>query len=323
MHETIISNVLERMDGTLTKEQKTLLEASLIVALKDTVIVSNNRKHADWEWYIERYCQQKRMIGCAESSLKQYLLTLNELRRMTKKTPEQITSGDVRAFLLQVEPHVSKVTLNNKLRNLSSFFEWMCDEELIFRNPCKGIPAIRVTRKVKKAFTGEDLEKLREGADNLRDKALQYFLDSTGCRISEAVSVNRDDIDFDTRSLIIYGSKGKAEREVLFTEECAYHLRMYLQSRTDDCEALFVTRLSPHRRLAAAGAQKALKEIGKRVGVKANAHRFRRTMITRCNRRGMPMGEIQRLAGHANPQTTQIYIDMDSRTVRSSYQRLS
>ena len=263
------------------------------------------------------------MIGCAESSLKQYLLTLNELRRMTKKTPEQITSGDVRAFLLQVEPHVSKVTLNNKLRNLSSFFEWMCDEELIFRNPCKGIPAIRVTRKVKKAFTGEDLEKLREGADNLRDKALQYFLDSTGCRISEAVSVNRDDIDFDTRSLIIYGSKGKAEREVLFTEECAYHLRMYLQSRTDDCEALFVTRLSPHRRLAAAGAQKALKEIGKRVGVKANAHRFRRTMITRCNRRGMPMGEIQRLAGHANPQTTQIYIDMDSRTVRSSYQRLS
>lgn len=323
MHDTIINAVMERMDGTLTNEQKTLLEASLIVALRDTVIVSNSRKHAEWEWYTERFCQQKRMIGCAESSLKQYLLTLSELRRTIKKNPETITAADIRTFLLQTEQRVSKITLNNKLRNLSSFFEWMCDEEYILRNPCRGIPAIRVTRKVKKAFTGEDLEKMRDGADNLRDKALQYFLDSTGCRISEAVSVNRDDLDFASRSLIVYGSKGKAEREVLFTEECAYHIKMYLESRTDDCEALFVTRHSPHRRLAAAGAQKALRAIGRRVGVKANAHRFRRTMITRCSRRGMPMGEIQRLAGHANPQTTQIYIDMDNRTVRSSYQRCS
>lgn len=323
MHDTIIRSVMERMDGTLTQEQKTLLEAALIVSLKDTVIVSNSREHADWEWYTERFYQQKRMIGCAESSLKQYLMTLHELRKVLNKNPAEITGNDIRAFLLYVEPKISKTTLNNKLRNLSSFFEWMCDEEYIIRNPCKGIPAIRVTKKVKKAFSGEDLEKMRDGANNLRDKALQYFLDSTGCRISEAVSVNRDDINFDTRSLIVYGSKGKAEREVLFTDECAYHLKMYLQSRTDDCEALFVTRLSPHRRLAAAGAQKALKTIGARVGVKAYSHRFRRTMITRCSRRGMPMGEIQRLAGHVNPQTTQIYIDMDSRTVRSSYQRLS
>lgn len=326
--DIIINSVMEKMRGSLTSEQMTLLEAALIVSTKDLIIVSDNPDAGrGWDWYVERFRTSKTLANCAEGSIEQYLLTIGEFRKTTDKDPERVRKEDIKAYLLLEERKInprtghplSKNTLNNKLRNLSSFFAWMCNEEYMLRNPCRGIPAIRIPKKIRKAYTGAELERMREAADNPRDKALQYFLDATGCRISEAVSINREDINFETRSIIIYGSKGKAEREILFTEECAYHLRQYLLNRTDNDPALFVSLNKPHKRLSSDGAAKVIRQIGRKTGVKAHPHRFRRTMITRCNRRGMAMGEIQKLAGHVNPQTTQIYIDMDTRSVRSSY----
>ncbi len=69
-----------------------------------------------------------------------------------------------------------------------------------------------------------------------RDLALIEFLYGTGVRVSELAALNRSDIDFEDMNVVIYG-KGSKERETYLTEASCYHLKEYLDSRTDDNEA--------------------------------------------------------------------------------------
>ena len=93
------------------------------------------------------------------------------------------------------------------------------------------------------------MEHLRCNAECQRDIAIMAFLYSTAARIGEVVRLNRKDIDWGNKEVIIYGEKGKKERRVYLTDDCAYHLHKYLLSRDDTNPALFVSNKKPHTRL--------------------------------------------------------------------------
>lgn len=335
----IINSVLAKMSDKLTPDQLTLLEANLIVSMHGMKVEKESTELAvqvrDWEWYLSRFRATKRLKNCSESTIRQYDYTISKLREYVPKMPQEMTGDDVKYFLAMFgdretttsKKPVSKSYINNMKNNLSSFFAWMHDEGYIGKNPVKSVPKIKVPKTVKHAYSGSDMEKMKSQAatkkTSKRDLALLYFLDSTGCRISEAISVDIKDINWDKRSVVMTETKGKVDREVLFTEECAYRLQEYLKTRTDDNPALFVRKKAPYTRLSKTGAEYIIRTIGKCVGVHAYPHRFRRTMITRCNKRGMPIQTIQTLAGHVNATTTQIYIDMAKESVKAEYDRCS
>ena len=100
-------------------------------------------------------------------------------------------------------------------------------------------------------------------------------------------------------------------------ERTHLYLQEYLQSRTDDNPALFVTLVKPHGRLSVAGVEDIVKKIGRRAGVKkAHPHRFRRTSITNALNRGMPLQEAMIFAGHSKPETTSLYSETDQEAVK-------
>lgn len=327
----IIDAVIAKMSDKLDNDQLTFLEATLLISFRGFKVERECTAVAtvshDWDYYIPRFRATKRLKNCAESTLKQYEYAINKLREYVNKAPQEITDNDIKLFLALYGDKVSACTkrkpsktyLNNLRNQLSAYFDWMQEEGYISRNPCKAVPNIKVPKVIRHAYSGEDMERLKDAAKSDRDKALIYFLDATGVRISEAVSIDREQINWNSRSLIFYGTKGKAERQVFFTEECAYWLKRYLDGRADNNPALFVTTIKPHNRLTKSGAEFAIKTLGKQVNVHSYPHRFRRTMITRNAKRGMSIQEIQMLAGHTNPQTTQIYIDMQRESIASSY----
>lgn len=142
------------------------------------------------------------------------------------------------------------------------------------------------------------------------------FLYSTAVRVSELINLNREDIKFSTRDLIVYGKGGK-ERRVYINERTHLYLQEYLQSRTDNNPALFVSLAKPHGRLSVAGVEDAVKKIGMCAGVeKAHPHRFRRTSITNALNRGMPLQEAVIFAGHSKPETTLLYSETDQEAVK-------
>lgn len=329
----VIDTIIAKMSSSLNNEQLTLLEATLIVSLKDMKVeeecTSVTVTPLDWDYYLKLFRATKRLNNCSELTLKQYDYAINKFRMYCNKNPRDVNTVDIKYFLamcgsnksILTKKEPSKTYINNLKNCLSSFFKWMFDDGYINRNPVSTISSIKIPKTIKKAYSGEDMEKLKASTKSARDMAIIHFLDSTGLRVSEAISVNKKDINWDTRTLVVYGSKGKAERFVMFTEECSYWLKEYLKSRSDDNEALFVIKKKPHTRITKSGMEHIVRCIGDNCGVHAYPHRSRRTLITKLDRRGMSLQNIQAIAGHKNSQTTQIYIDKSNAALKADYDK--
>ena len=177
---------------------------------------------------------------------------------------------------------------------------------------------------IKKPFSAEELEALRVGCTELRDRALVEFLYSTGVRVSELVALNVGDIEMGKQELIVYG-KGSKERKTYLTDGAKFYLRRYLQTRqqtglTD--QPLFVTLDQPHNRLTVAGVQHMLRQLGRRAGVKnVHPHRFRRTIATDLLARGMKIEEVKEFLGHEKLDTTMIYCTIKDENVQASHRK--
>ena len=170
-------------------------------------------------------------------------------------------------------------------------------------------------------YSGEKVEILRDNCNNLRDRALIDFLLSTGIRVGELVRLNIDDIDFSERECVVYG-KGDKERKAYFDAKTKIHLLNYIESRTDDNSALFVSLNKPHSRLTESGVELRLREMGKKLGVeKVHPHKFRRTMATRAIEKGMPIEQVQKILGHEQIDTTLRYAMVNQNNVKLSHRK--
>ena len=144
---------------------------------------------------------------------------------------------------------------------------------------------------------------------------------STGVRVSELTSMKIEDINFSNLSVHVVHGKGNKERITYTTPVAAKYLLTYLNDRKEkDRDCLFCNMY--HEQLRPGGVNRILKTIEKRAGVEnVHPHRFRRTFATNLAKRGMEIQEIQRLLGHANLNTTMIYVAVDDAKVKASYTR--
>ena len=147
------------------------------------------------------------------------------------------------------------------------------------------------------------------------------MLASTGVRVGELVKLNREDIDFYERQCVVFG-KGNKERIVYFNARTKIHLQNYLNERTDNNEALFVSLSSPHSRLTISGIESRIKELGKRLNMpRVHPHKFRRTLATMAIDRGMPIEQVQKLLGHVRIDTTLRYAIVNQNNVKMAHKK--
>lgn len=326
--DKIIDVVLATMQEDLSQEQLQKLENTLVINFHGLEIKEEctdlvvSERH--WEKVLRLYIASKRLENCADSTLENYNRCIRMMmEKINKKLPD-ITTNDLRYYLAayQEQRGISLSYLETLRHYISSFFAWVTDEGYVSRDPSRRLKRVKVPRKIKKAYTAEEREHLRCLAKTQRDLAIMELLYSTAGRIGEVVALNRDDIDFSGKEVLIYGQKGKKERKVYITDECAYHLKKYLGTRTDNNPALFISEKKPFGRLGKEAIQSMLRKLGQEAGIHAHPHKFRRTMLTDAGNRGMPLQELQAYAGHAKPDTTMLYITVKEESVKASFRRL-
>lgn len=316
MVEKVINGILEGMTETLTDDQLQKLENVLVVQLHGLKIEEEctelvvSERH--WEKVLRLYIASKRLENCAESTLQNYERCVRMMMEgLNKKLPD-ITTNDLRYYLAvyQNQRKISMSYMETLRHYISSFFAWVTDEGYIDRNPARRLKRVKVPQKIKKPYTAEEREHLKDIAKTQRDLAIMELLYSTAGRIGEVVAINREDVDFYRKEIVIWGEKGKQERTVYLTDGCIYHLRKYLDSRTDDNPALFVSLRKPHARIGKNGIEAMLRKLGLAAGIHAHPHKFRRTMLTDGGARGIPLQELQKYAGHKKADTTMLYISV-------------
>ena len=288
MKEKIISEIIREMISSLNNEQLSKLKTTLEIYLYNVSIEA--KQEADTEKkevdYLEVFLSAKRIEGCSEKTLIYYKNTIQQMLDSIGKSVCTIVTEDLRTYLAeyQKEKQSSKVTIDNIRRIFSSFFSWLEDEDYIIKSPVRRIHRIKAASTIKETYTDEQLESMRDNCDNPRDLALIDILASTGMRVGELVLLNRDDISFDERECIVFG-KGDKERMVYFDARTKIHLQNYLDSRTDNNEALFVSLKAPYNRMKIGGIELRLREMGKRLNIeKVHPHKFRRTLDRKSTR---------------------------------------
>ena len=268
------------------------------------------------------FLDAKELEGLSKATLTQYKFNISKLLNSQEKELKDITTADIRKYLADYKRArgVTNVTLDNMRRNFASFFSWLHNEGKINKNPAAAVNKIKQEKVIKKPFTDEEIEILRENCKNLRERAVVEVLYSTGIRVGELVGLNKQDIDWNKRCAIVFG-KGSKEREVYFNVKSEMALKKYIDSRNDENEALFVGLLPPYNRLKTSSIEASLRALGKRCDIICHPHKFRRTCATTLLNKGMPIQEVSRVLGHAKLETTMIYCTIDQEMVATNHKK--
>lgn len=271
------------------------------------------------------YLASKKIDGLSENSLKSYGQHLKRFTEHIRKNVADITTMDIRIYLAEyAKTGVKKSTIATETDIIRGFFNWLETEEYINKSPMKKIKTIKQDKNMRKALTKKELEILRGGAKTLRQKALLEFFYSTGCRLEEVEHVKKDDIDWQQLILKVKG-KGNKERIVYINATTQVHLRKYLMSRLDECEALFVTSRKPYKPMSRRTIQREIDKIADQSDLNKNIypHLLRHTAATHWLNAGMEITTVQAILGHDNLDTTQIYAQTSRVTVENEYRKYS
>jgi len=324
MKEQLITEIQRRMLPYLNNEQLLHLKNTLTNTMQEVAVTYEaSTPTANGKDALESFLTAKRIEGCSEKTLSYYQKTIEAMLSNIGKTAQQITTDDLRQYLTmyQVQRGSSKVTIDNIRRILSSFFSWLEDEDFIVKSPVRRIHKVKTAKVVKDTYTDEALELMRDNCTTERDLALIDLLASSGMRVGELVTLNREDINFNERECVVIG-KGNKERLVYFDARTKIHLQNYLDHRTDGNPALFVTLKAPYHRLMIGGVETRLRELGKRLNIpKVHPHKFRRTMATTAIDKGMPIEQVQQLLGHQKIDTTMHYAMVKQQNVKLAHRK--
>lgn len=243
--------------------------------------------------------------------------------------PTQITAGLVRGFKLYLnrcqtkDNHpLKKVTINYYLIALRNFLKYCLRvEEITVLAPDKVELLDKEERQIK-MLREDDLERLlsapdRETPDGRRDRAIIELLFSSGLRVSELVSLDRDQINLKTGEFSIRG-KGGNIRVAFISAAAAGALKDYLEGREDAFKPLFVRLYGPAAdpqefgqdlRLSSRSVENVVKKYARRAGIMTDPtpHTLRHSFATDLLRAGADLRSVQELLGHKNVSTTQIY----------------
>ena len=316
----VLQQMLQCMDNAQIKHLEKVLKNTLFYYNVQRNDSTDNRESIDLEM---AFIAAKRIEGCSDKTLRYYKKTIDTMLERIGKEIIHISTDDLRKYLTnyQMEKGLSKVTVDNVRRILSSFFSWLEDEDYILKSPVRRIHKIKTATNIKETYSDESLEVMRDNCNDIRDLAMIDLLASTGMRVGEMVLLNRQDINFIDRECIVFG-KGDKERIVYFDARTKLHLEDYLRQRKDNNPALFVSLKAPYNRLNIGGVEVRLRELGKRLHIpKVHPHKFRRTLATMAIDKGMPIEQLQQLLGHRRIDTTLQYAMVKQSNVKLAHKK--
>lgn len=242
---------------------------------------------------------------------------------------------DYRVYLSrQSKKPLKKSTQNYYLIALRSFLNYFANQDILSL-PAEKIKLAKDKDEKKVNFlTLEQIEKLfstpnTSKRSGLRDRTILETLFSTGLRIAELVSLNREQINLKpmTKDLEVgIVGKGNRPRTVYFSERTVYWLRKYLDTRKDKEKALFINyqgRKNSSRRLTDRSIERTIKTYALMAGLPINTtpHTLRHSFATDLLTQGADLRVIQEFLGHRNISTTQVYTHVTNKRLRDIHRQ--
>lgn len=250
----------------------------------------------------------------SDNTLQSYQITYKQFDNYIYKDWLEVGLDDIEGFIAHLKNKnggdLKSSTINAKIAPLKSLYSYLKARNYVDDNPIDGIERPQTSKKIKDILTRREVNSIISKTDNIRNKAIVALLFVSGCRVSELVSLDRDNIS-DAKNeennvigvkIHIEDAKEYKDRMIYVTERYFKYVRNYLESRNDTKKALFISNRD--NRLGVSSIQKFLENIDY-INKDITPHMFRRSCATYLyNKGGMTPTEIKDHLGHANVETT-------------------
>lgn len=271
--------------------------------------------------HLEYYLDAKKFDGITQGTLDNYERAIKKLAEaFPNRKVSDISLDDLRSYIMRL-PGIKKATSRNTVTSqIKSFFAWLKYEDYIHKDPSLKLKLMKVPKRLRTGLSITELEKVRIACVTKRERALVELLFATGCRISEIAALNRDDLNMSDFTINVIG-KGNQEHTVCFNEKATLYLKYYLDERTDDNPALFVSERKPYQRLKRRALGLIVTKIYERTDLDEGLypHKFRHTFATLALQSGMDLTSVQKLLGHSSPEMTLRYAEQSLANIKHSY----
>ncbi len=240
-----------------------------------------------------------------------------------------VTPEDVASFA-EAQDGMATTSVARAMTSVRSFHRFVCEEGLTDIDPATDVRPPKIPSRLPKVLTIDEVSRLisapsEEDAVGLRDRALLEILYGTGARISEAVGLDIDDIDADTKTIRLFG-KGRKERILPLgtyaleaVDAYLVRARPQLASHGRGTSKLFLNTLG--RPLSRQSAWAVIQEAAEKAHISAHVspHSLRHSFATHLLQGGADVRVVQEMLGHSSVTTTQIYTLVTRDTVREVY----
>lgn len=335
IENNIIVAMSEYLCGEIIQVLQQIIIAEFVKVNMEEITTLPAEYHNDTDrknqYIIQLFICKKRI---KENTKEAYLHAVKRLIVLIDKPLTDMDTTDISYYLNWYEKHNilsggkknQPTTMNNERRFLSAFFTWLRKEKLISENPVESTEPLKVIHKPIDYYKADEIAKMRDACKNPRERALIEVLRSTGMRGGELISVSTAQIDWTTGDILILGEKSDRYRPVYLDDDAQHYYKIYLDSRTDDSEFMFPTFRNPHKMMTTCGIRSVLKTIGKRAKIKIRVypHKMRKTLGMNLKNKGVDIGTIQEIMGHASSAVTaQYYAQSTPETLRSIRKRVA
>ena len=248
------------------------------------------------------------------------------LKNYTNKDLISLKKEDIKDFLDNVE--ATARTKAHYLTVFNSFYKYLVFMDKIKSNPCDGIKAPKLEKKLPTYLTNEEIAKLFNirltKPVDYRNKAILEVMYATGARISEVINLELNQIDFEECIIRVVG-KGKKERIIPLDDVAIEALDNYINNyrpfliKNETCNYVFLNKNG--EKISRQMIFKILKNLANKVGItkEISPHTLRHSFASNLLNNGADLRVIQELLGHENLETTEIYSHLQNKKIKDDY----
>lgn len=310
----------------------------------------------DFDYYVEDfmlYCSAKNLskktIGSYEQTLKLFQLYMENEQQI--KEVDKVTTRQVREYIEYLKERgkytvqvarvdinnpenrtdrgksISTVTINNYIRNIKVFYNYLQDEKVIRDNPMEKIKQLKQVQEKKEPLSKEELRRLFKAFDistfhGYRDYIITKLLLITGARVGETLVLEVNDFNFNNNTIVFRDTKNKKEKIAYMNSKIAHELKKWLRYKDRYMNVDYVFPTIRKNIMTVQGFERNLKRLAEKVGLEdVTPHRFRRTFAIEFLKAGGSIYVLSKILDHSSIQTTEIYLNMDREDIRREYMK--
>ncbi len=253
-----------------------------------------------------------KLRGFSKQTSKMYLFYNRKFLEYIKKPPEDVTEDDIKDFLAY---NISDQSLSNASIALIKASLKFLYTEMLGKNIAK-IKTPKAQKKLPVVLSRKEIKDLIANTVNQKHRLLIELLYSTGLRLSECINLKYSDLDLDEYIGWVRMGKGAKDRIFIISEIFKKDLLDYMEKTGSKSEGYIFTVNG--RKMSPRGIQYAIKVSAKRAGIEkdVHVHTLRHSFATHLLENGVDIRKIQKLLGHSNLQTTQIYTQVSSEEIK-------